>query len=55
MKRCFYLFVTAVALRAQVPTDAEIRTILSERIDKLHQNVGIAVGIIDANGRRFVS
>ena len=24
-------------------------------IDTLHQNVGIAVGIIDGNGRRYVS
>jgi CubicO group peptidase (beta-lactamase class C family) len=55
MKRCFYLLVAAVALRAQAPTDAEIRAILTDRIDKLHQNVGIAVGIVDANGRRFVS
>jgi serine-type D-Ala-D-Ala carboxypeptidase/endopeptidase len=55
MKRCFYLLVTALALYAQAPTDAEIRAILADRIDKLHQNVGIAVGIIDANGRRFVS
>ena len=55
MKRCFYLLLAAIALRAQAPTDAEIRAILADRIDKLHQNVGIAVGIIDANGRRFVS
>ena len=55
MKRCFCLLVAAMALRAQVPTDAEIRAILVDRIDKLHQNVGIAVGIVDANGRRFVS
>src|ERR1039457_4806326 len=55
MKRCFYLLMAAMALHAQVPSDAEIRAILSDRIDKLHQNVGIAVGVIDANGRRFVS
>ena len=55
MIRCFYFLVTAMALRAQVPTDAEIRSILSDRIDKLHQSVGIAVGIIDVNGRRFVN
>src|ERR1035437_8677352 len=55
MKRCFCLLVAAMALRGQVPTDAEIRAILVDRIDKLHQNVGIAVGIVDANGRRFVS
>lgn len=55
MKRCFCLLAAAIALRAQVPTDAEIRTILADRIDTLHQNVGIAVGIVDANGRRVVS
>jgi D-alanyl-D-alanine-carboxypeptidase/D-alanyl-D-alanine-endopeptidase len=56
MKRCYYLLLVAAAvLRGQVPTDAEIRSILSDRIDKVRQNVGIAVGIVDANGRRFVS
>ena len=55
MKRCLYLLLAAIALRAQTLTDAEIRAILSDRVDKLHRNVGIAVGIIDANGRRFVS
>jgi CubicO group peptidase (beta-lactamase class C family) len=55
MKRCLYLLLAAIALRAQTLTDAEIRAILSDRVDKLHRNGGIAVGIIDANGRRFVS
>jgi CubicO group peptidase (beta-lactamase class C family) len=55
MKRCFYILLAAIALRAQAPTDAEIRAVLIDRIDRLHQNVGIAVGIVDANGRRFVS
>src|ERR1039457_2877182 len=55
MKRCFYLLIFAAALRGQVPTDSVIREILADRIDTLHQNVGIAVGIIDANGRRFVT
>jgi len=55
MKRCFCILLAAIALRAQAPTDAEIRAILTDRIDKLHQNVGIAAGIVDANGRRFVS
>ena len=47
--------VAAVGLQAQTPTDTEIRQILTERIDKLEQGVGIVVGVIDANGRRFVS
>ena len=55
MIRCLCLFAAAMALHAQVPTDAEIRAILADRIDTLHQNVGISVGVIDANGRRFVS
>src|ERR1035438_10604278 len=55
MIRCLYLFLAAAMLHAQVPTDAEIRAILSDRIDNLHQNVAIAVGIVDTTGRRFVS
>jgi CubicO group peptidase (beta-lactamase class C family) len=55
MKRRWYLLIAAMALHAQPPTDAEIRAILTDRIDALHQNVGIVVGIVDANGRRFVS
>ncbi len=55
MKRCWYLLIAATALCAQAPSDGEIRAILSDRIDALHQNVGIVVGIVDANGRRFVS
>src|ERR1035438_1321087 len=54
MKRCFYLLIFAAALRGQVPNSV-IRAILADRIDTLHQNVGIAVGIVDAHGRRFVS
>jgi serine-type D-Ala-D-Ala carboxypeptidase/endopeptidase len=38
-----------------VPSDAEIRQILAERIDTRHQGVGIVVGVIDAHGRRVVS
>jgi hypothetical protein len=37
-----------------MPSDAEIRNILIERIDK-HQSVGIVVGVIDSSGRRIVS
>jgi CubicO group peptidase (beta-lactamase class C family) len=55
MKRCLYFLLAAMALRAQAPSDGEIRAILTERIDALHQGVGIVVGIVDANGRRFVS
>lgn len=38
-----------------VPSDAEIRKILLERIDTQKQSVGIVVGIIDPKGRRTVS
>jgi D-alanyl-D-alanine-carboxypeptidase/D-alanyl-D-alanine-endopeptidase len=38
-----------------VPSDAEIRRILADRIDTQHQGVGIVVGVIDAKGRRIVS
>lgn len=37
------------------PTDAEILNILTDRIDKQQQSIGIVVGIIDANGRRIVA
>ncbi|MCK3779952.1 serine hydrolase [Ensifer sesbaniae] len=37
------------------PTDAEILDILTDRIDKQQQSVGIVVGITDANGRRIVA
>ncbi len=36
-------------------TDAEIQEILTDRIDRQQQSIGIVVGIIDANGRRIVA
>ncbi|MGA7294308.1 MAG: serine hydrolase [Terriglobales bacterium] len=38
-----------------LPTDAQIRDLLVERIDKQHQSVGIVVGVIDSTGRRIIS
>ena len=38
-----------------VPTDAEIRQMLVDRIDTQHQSVGIVVGIITPEGRRIIS
>jgi CubicO group peptidase (beta-lactamase class C family) len=38
-----------------VPSDADIRKILVERIDTQRQSIGIVVGVIDASGRRIVS
>src|SRR4030095_17036427 len=39
----------------EVPTDAEIRRILVERVDKYRQSVGIVVGVIEPTGRRIIS
>jgi D-alanyl-D-alanine-carboxypeptidase/D-alanyl-D-alanine-endopeptidase len=39
----------------EVPSDAEIRRILIERIDKYRQSVGIVVGVIEPRGRRVVA
>jgi len=36
-------------------TDAEIRAILKDRVDRTHRSVGIVVGIVDENGTRFIS
>ena len=38
-----------------MPSDAEIRQILADRIDTRHQSIGIVVGVIGAAGRRIVS
>jgi D-alanyl-D-alanine-carboxypeptidase/D-alanyl-D-alanine-endopeptidase len=38
-----------------VPSDAEIRRILADRIDVQKQGIGIVVGIIDSHGRRVVA
>jgi len=38
-----------------MPTDAEIRQILVDRIDVQHQSVGIVVGVIGPEGRRVVA
>jgi len=40
---------------APTPSDGEIRQILIDRIDRDRQGVGIAVGVIDAKGRRIVA
>ncbi|MGO9272378.1 MAG: serine hydrolase [Terriglobia bacterium] len=38
-----------------VPSDAEIRKILVERVDAFHQGVGIVVGVIEPQGRRVIA
>ena len=47
--------IKALAQDSLVPTDAEIRKILVERIDAFHQSVGIVVGVIEPKGRRIVA
>lgn len=55
-----WFMVGVLSLMAQsptpsaVPTDAPIRDLLVERIDKQRQSVGIVVGIIDSSGRKTV-
>ena len=52
------VFAAAPPARAQapaVPSDAEIRKILVDRIDAQKQSVGIVVGVIEPSGRRVVS
>jgi D-alanyl-D-alanine-carboxypeptidase/D-alanyl-D-alanine-endopeptidase len=39
----------------RIPSDSEIRRILSERIDERKQSVGIVVGIVGPEGRRLVA
>ena len=52
----FFLLASSHAgVAAVAPSDAEIRQILVNRIDKEKQGVGIVVGVIDAKGRRVVA
>ena len=45
----------AGALAQTVPSNAEIRKILIQRVDDYRQGVGMVVGVVDANGRRVIS
>jgi CubicO group peptidase (beta-lactamase class C family) len=49
----FILF--CVPAFSEVPSDAEIRKILTDRVGAENNGTGIVVGVIDANGRRIVS
>jgi CubicO group peptidase (beta-lactamase class C family) len=53
------LFTSAAAAQSAsnspVPSDAEIRNILVQRIDAYHQGVGMVVGVIEPQGRRIVA
>ncbi len=65
MKRCLLSFVYAMtaavvtaaasAVNSPIPSDSEIRKILTERIDTQRRSVGIVVGVIESAGRRVVS
>ena len=46
---------TAKAAASNVPSDADIREILRERVDVEHQGIGIVVGVIDGRGRQVVA
>ncbi len=49
------LTLSGACALAQVPSDAEIRKILAERVGAENQGIGIVVGVIDATGRRVVA
>ena len=56
---CFgFLTVSAVCFPVQdvpaIPSDAEIRQVLAERIDEQKRTVGIVVGVVGPEGRRVV-
>jgi serine-type D-Ala-D-Ala carboxypeptidase/endopeptidase len=56
---CCVLYVAVATAQtppiAAVPTDVEIRRILTERIDVQKQSVGIVVGVIDPHGRHVIA
>src|SRR5271157_458732 len=49
------LMLSCATAFTQVPSDAEIRKILAERVGSETTGIGIVVGVIDANGRRVVA
>ena len=49
------LLLAVVAVVAQSPADAQIRSFLVERIETQKQGVGIVVGIIEPKGRRVIA
>jgi D-alanyl-D-alanine-carboxypeptidase/D-alanyl-D-alanine-endopeptidase len=56
----FALVLTASAVSGQTtapapPSDAEIRQILADRVEKQRQSVGIVVGVLEPAGRRIVT
>ena len=57
IKRVAFMLAIAAPVAAQtaVPADAEIRTILVDRVDTQRQSIGIVVGVIEPAGRRVVA
>ena len=54
----FAVFYAAIPFHARadnIPTDAEIKTILQDFIDRDHWGVGMVVGIVDEHGTRIIS
>jgi D-alanyl-D-alanine-carboxypeptidase/D-alanyl-D-alanine-endopeptidase len=49
------VLIATYAAAAPIVSDAEIRKILVDRIDKQAKGVGIVVGVIDPDGRRIVA
>ena len=49
------LILSSAVVCAQIPTDAEIRKILADRVWADNLGIGIVVGVIDANGRRVLA
>jgi len=47
--------IPASAPPSSLPSDAEIRKILVDRIDVQHQGVGIVIGVIGPEGRRVIA
>jgi CubicO group peptidase (beta-lactamase class C family) len=47
--------MTSEAAAWPIPSDAAIRELLIERIDKERNGIGIVVGVVDAHGRRVVA
>ncbi|HJZ74771.1 MAG TPA: serine hydrolase [Vicinamibacterales bacterium] len=56
-RRVLFMLAIATSASAQpaIVSDAEIRTIIADRIDTQRQSVGIVVGVIEPSGRRVVS
>jgi len=56
-RRIAVLLLLGVAARAQspAPPDAEIRRILTERVDQRHQAVGMVAAVIEPSGTRIVA